>query len=581
MPWTEIYTYEDLNAITHSGIITESFHVNSTTVNRLKGVKEIRTGSMGSVYIKNLIDIGELEMTDCSFSFFGNLQSLNNLRYIGGDFRFGAPLKSLENLEEIEGDFRPQTNDLEDLGKLRKVGGTLDLRGMVNIQDLSNLKEVGENLNLVKTLKGSYDLNHIKIGGRIIYWNKEPQFYKHEFQYIKERKPPVWKNASLYEFENNLLIPNKNQKEFYEYFKSSFFNGTYVDVGGMRNYIRYFTYELLREYQSNLNFEYLVKNYKLLSTHYPYLAFDCHNIELEIGRKLKIKKYTKIILPHEEFQLQQNQLKRLIKNTPPSESILIDKKAEKDLFEILKIGFNKKAFTKFGLNNIKLVLQKTIDIIRENEIDIKKGYARCFFDAGKFYKTQSENSIFNANYYRIFFDSEKEFQKRLKEHNQSLEGVPKKNKLYPVYYPPIVLFSIEKQVAGLIREAENFVRQERNLPKVGEGWISETELYYKIKTTFSKYKVVHHGRPSWLGLQHFDIFFPKLNIAIEYQGKQHTEAVDFFGGEEGFKIVTENDRKKKEKCGKNNCILIEVYPDYEFKEVVQKIRIAIDLKKKT
>ena len=57
-----------------------------------------------------------------------------------------------------------------------------------------------------------------------------------------------------------------------------------------------------------------------------------------------------------------------------------------------------------------------------------------------------------------------------------------------------------------------------------------TELYYKIKETFPNEKVVHHGKPSWLGQQHLDIYFPYKNIAIEYQGLQHQEPVEFFGG---------------------------------------------------
>jgi hypothetical protein len=81
-----------------------------------------------------------------------------------------------------------------------------------------------------------------------------------------------------------------------------------------------------------------------------------------------------------------------------------------------------------------------------------------------------------------------------------------------------------------------------------------------------------------LGLQHFDIYFPEINIAIEYQGKQHTEIVEYFGGEESFNQSLYNDRLKKEKCKTNNCILIEVFPDYNFESVKAELDSAIKMK---
>ena len=59
---------------------------------------------------------------------------------------------------------------------------------------------------------------------------------------------------------------------------------------------------------------------------------------------------------------------------------------------------------------------------------------------------------------------------------------------------------------------------------------SETELYYRIADIFHENEVLHHGSPTCLGRQHLDIYFPELNIGVEYQGAQHYIAVDFFGG---------------------------------------------------
>jgi hypothetical protein len=68
-----------------------------------------------------------------------------------------------------------------------------------------------------------------------------------------------------------------------------------------------------------------------------------------------------------------------------------------------------------------------------------------------------------------------------------------------------------------------------------------------------------------------DIYFPILNIGVEYQGKQHSEPVEFFGGEEAFKSNIERDKRKKKLCLENDCVLIEVFPDYNSEDVLNEI----------
>ena len=108
------------------------------------------------------------------------------------------------------------------------------------------------------------------------------------------------------------------------------------------------------------------------------------------------------------------------------------------------------------------------------------------------------------------------------------------------------------------KSPENHVRELLNVPKVGEGWISETKLFYELKEEFSNQVVIQHAKPKWLGRQHFDIYFPVLNIAVEYQGKQHFESVDYFGGDEALKKNIQRDNQKRKKCLANGCDLIYV-----------------------
>jgi len=118
-------------------------------------------------------------------------------------------------------------------------------------------------------------------------------------------------------------------------------------------------------------------------------------------------------------------------------------------------------------------------------------------------------------------------------------------------------------------------REANGITQIGEGWISESELFYKIEKNFPDYYVIHHGSPIWLGRQHLDIYFPDLNIGVEYQGRQHFEAVDFFGGEEALADSKVRDERKRIACMNNNCELIYVLEGYDFTEVKERIEKAV------
>ncbi len=135
--------------------------------------------------------------------------------------------------------------------------------------------------------------------------------------------------------------------------------------------------------------------------------------------------------------------------------------------------------------------------------------------------------------------------------------------------------TVKKDLSLLIREAENTVREECGIPMVGEGWVSETTLYYQLREYFAMYEVIHHARPKWLKRQHLDIFIPKLKVAVEYQGLQHDKPVDFFGGEKAFKALQRRDAKKKRLCKKHKVRLIEARSGYDINEVIEEIESAL------
>lgn len=57
---------------------------------------------------------------------------------------------------------------------------------------------------------------------------------------------------------------------------------------------------------------------------------------------------------------------------------------------------------------------------------------------------------------------------------------------------------------------------------------------------------------------HYDFYIPKQHILIEYQGQQHYQAIQYFGGEEHFKHQVLHDELKRQYAKDNNYKLVEV-----------------------
>jgi predicted nucleic-acid-binding Zn-ribbon protein len=56
----------------------------------------------------------------------------------------------------------------------------------------------------------------------------------------------------------------------------------------------------------------------------------------------------------------------------------------------------------------------------------------------------------------------------------------------------------------------------------------------------------------------FDFYLPQYNTMIEYDGKQHFEPVDLYGGEEGFNRVQTYDKIKNKYCSDNGIKMIRI-----------------------
>lgn len=90
--------------------------------------------------------------------------------------------------------------------------------------------------------------------------------------------------------------------------------------------------------------------------------------------------------------------------------------------------------------------------------------------------------------------------------------------------------------------------------KATSSWKSEQQLYTLAKELYPDAAYQYHA--DWLGLQSLDVYIPSINAAIEYQGIQHYQPVDLFGGEKGFEQRKKLDAKKRHLCRKAGVQLV-------------------------
>ncbi len=65
-----------------------------------------------------------------------------------------------------------------------------------------------------------------------------------------------------------------------------------------------------------------------------------------------------------------------------------------------------------------------------------------------------------------------------------------------------------------------------------------------------------HYRPEFLEFLELDVYIPELKLGFEYQGIQHFESIEHWGGESALKEVRVRDARKKSLCEKNGIRLI-------------------------
>jgi len=560
-----VSNFFDLRIITdNQNTVNFSICIKDDELKKLKNIETINGGlGLSNCRINNLGNLREVKggIGLSSWKIESELISLGNLEKVGGnlDIQYSNIL-DLGKLAFVGGEVDLRYTNIISLGKLKRVNGKLNLRD-TNLKDLGELEFVGGDLFLPKKLKNLIDISGIEVKGQVRYWKDLIRNVSKPEKLLglsKSKLPiPILKNQNIYslknfEFDNNL------QKEFYIYFKRSFLNGCYIELPKYSNYIFVLFYELVKKYRKKNRVQKLKNYFEILEKYYPITKSYTNNKLIEI--------YENNCNYEESWNIKcQNEFINM------ADLIKYSKKINSQILSpdvIVKVC-GQRYLTKFGWENIEKVKKFIPESLNKFESRIGKSFFQVFA-----YKDLKKGSEKFDSYFKSFFINKREFK-----YYKSIDEEESKQNYYRAI-PNVVEKAIINQLMKIIRDAENSFREEYNIPKVGEGWIQETELYNKILKEFPDYDVIHHGKPKWIGRQHLDIYIPQIKLAIEFQGEQHFEPIDFFGGEESFKNTVERDTRKQKLCKKNKCELIIVSSGYDFKEIVNKINLIISALKK-
>jgi hypothetical protein len=121
---------------------------------------------------------------------------------------------------------------------------------------------------------------------------------------------------------------------------------------------------------------------------------------------------------------------------------------------------------------------------------------------------------------------------------------------------------------------ENEVRRRVGHYEKGSRWTSETILSQLVESVYPEYTMHRHYYPEFLNGLELDIFLEEPRIGIEYQGIQHYEIVEHWGGEEGLEKRKARDQQKQELCIENDVTLVLIRYDEELSEALVKKKLS-------
>lgn len=319
----------------------------------------------------------------------------------------------------------------------------------------------------------------------------------------------------------------------------------------------------LREFSKLLDYhklESICKKCKTKFVHYwPHIPIYSDVVKLEISKDYCVK--------HRFFELEQI-IKELIqdvyikKNYPISRKIEIYNKTKRDRSDTLfiqSVWLNEIAECKCGEKNFPLSIENKCPLchlqknsnVNENIINI----------------LNSINEI-DAVHYDYFEQKLVDYYGIIEYFKQNRFKINDKEYLLESYLITeeelILSWFIAKKIYDKVIRYDSV------------QWVNEKKTVDLVLEVLKTNNIIRYMSWAWLKSpvsgfnMNVDAFFPEFNLALEYQGLQHFQPIDYFGGESSFKNQCFRDSKKKELLKQHNITLLEVNKDELKKDILIK-----------
>jgi len=138
----------------------------------------------------------------------------------------------------------------------------------VNYYDNAKNQRKNHVSNIARTnpINISVTKSSLKNGDSII--DVGSQSYKIDSDYGLESKVPYWSHSYVYSY-SEINYATANQKKFYQYYKTQFLNGEFLDLEGNSNYAFILLFDLLNEFEQHRNISKLESQIETLGDNYP------------------------------------------------------------------------------------------------------------------------------------------------------------------------------------------------------------------------------------------------------------------------------------------------------------------------
>ena len=189
--------------------------------------------------------------------------------------------------------------------------------------------------------------------------------------------------------------------------------------------------------------------------------------------------------------------------------------------------------------------------VNKTHLDVLLYLFYCTIDQRKYYQFLSDEQI----QLQTYLENNHPIMRIKRELNNLVEHYPNceivlKSNLYIAAQAVIEEYFMKLKYAR--EDAYNdLVKKRRTHGK----WVNEYKLFTLVRVIFPDAEYQYSA--DWLDHQVLDIYIPSINCAIEYQGEQHYQPIDYFGGEEKLISQEEMDQLKRKKCEEHGVSLLE------------------------